>query len=326
MSMTLAQMRANNNPVLAGMLLGSTNDATSYVGSGLFQMLPQALASMAIMSMGSAHMKRYNIRRAPGAPTKRIELKWGERIVTLDQDSVEVVMPREVIRELDTSRRLNVGMWLEASQIAVSTIREVLDLSHELDCAEMAADPATYDSDMVLSLSGGAKWTATTGMAVSDVRTAIEMIRKKTGRRGCRVTFCPSDFKAFCENPETKSYLPSTNTGPASVEQIKRILSPTSPENFYVDIGDAIYEDDDGTKHDVWSGATVVSYSPPINLSAGMSLGTPRFGATSVMEGHPMAETPYYDNGRKGWVYGGTYERRPNVLTKSAAFLFRNAS
>jgi hypothetical protein len=326
MSMTLSQMKANNNPVLAGLLLGTSNDATSYVGSGLFPLLPQALSSMSIIQMGTTHLKRYNIRRAPGAPTKRIELKWGDKVVTLDQDAVEVLMPREIIRELDTARRLNVGMWLEASQIAMSTIRDVLDLSYELDCAEKAADPATYGSGMVYALSGNAKWTAATGKAVTDVRTAIEMVRQDCGRRGNRVTFSPTDYKAFCENEETRGYLPSTQLGPPTIDQIKRILSPTNPELFYVDVGDAVYEDDDGTKHDVWSGATVVSYSPPINLNTGMSLGTPRFGATSVMEGHPLAETPYYSNERKGWVYGGTYERRPNVLTQGAAFLLQNAS
>ena len=48
------------------------------------------------------------------------------------------------------------------------------------------------------------------------------------------------------------------------------------------------------------------------------------FGFTNVIEGHPFAETPYYENGSKSWIYGATYERRPNVAYNTAAFLFTN--
>ena len=144
MGMSNAQMRAFNNPVLVGLLLGASNASASFVGTGLFPQLPQGLSDMAIMKMGSAHLRKYGLRRAPGAPTKRIELQWGSQTVTLDQDAVEVLIPREVIRELDTAKRLNVGLWMEASQVAMATCRAVIDLSYELDCAERAADPATY--------------------------------------------------------------------------------------------------------------------------------------------------------------------------------------
>lgn len=321
MGMSNAQMRAFNNPVLVGLLLGASNASASFVGQGLFPSLPQSLSSMSILKMGSAHMRQYNLRRAPGAPTKRIELQWGSQTVALDQDSVEVVIPREVIRELDTAKRLNIGLWMEASQVAMATCRAVVDLSHELDCSELAANPATYASGMVRALSGGTKWTATTGTAVTDILAAMEAVREMTGRRANRVTFCPKDYQAAATNAETRSYLPSSHMGAATVEALKTILRAD-----YIDIGNGIYEDDAGTKHDIWAGTTVVSYSPPVTTAASFSLGEPRFGLTSVMEGHPMAETPYYENGRRGWVYGATYERRPNVLTQGAAFLFQNAA
>lgn len=321
MGMSNAQMRAFNNPVLVGLLLGASNASASFVGPGLFPALPQSLSSMAIMKMGSAHMRQYNLRRAPGGPTKRIELQWGSQTVTLDQDAVEVLIPREVIREIDTSRRLNVGLWMEASQVAMATCRAVIDLSYELDCAELAANSATYASGMVQALSGGTKWSAATGTPITDIKAAMELVRQACGRRANRVTFSPKDYLAVTSNAETRSYLPSTFTGPATTEALKTILGVQ-----YIDIGDAVYEDDAGAKHDIWSGTTVVSYSPPVTTAASFSLGEPRFGLTGVMEGHPLAETPYYENSRKGWVYGATYERRPNVMTQSAAFLFQNAA
>lgn len=321
MGMSNAQMRAFNNPVLVGLLLGASNASASFVGTGLFPQLPQGLSDMAIMKMGSAHLRKYGLRRAPGAPTKRIELQWGSQTVTLDQDAVEVLIPREVIRELDTAKRLNVGLWMEASQVAMATCRAVIDLSYELDCAERAADPATYASGMVQAMSGASKWSATTGTPVTDIKAAMELVRQACGRRGNRITFSPKDLLAVTSNPETRSYLPSTFMGPATLDSLKAIFGVQ-----YIDVGDGIWEDDAGVKHDIWQGSTIVSYSPPVTTAASFSLGEPRFGLTGVMDGHPMAETPYYTNERKSWVYGATYERRPNVLTNTAGFLFQNAS
>ena len=64
---------------------------------------------------------------------------------------------------------------------------------------------------------------------------------------------------------------------------------------------------------------------PKIGGAGGdISLAEPGFGFTNVLEGHPFAETPHYEPGSKSWIYGATYERRPNVAYNNAAFLFTN--
>ena len=68
-----------------------------------------------------------------------------------------------------------------------------------------------------------------------------------------------------------------------------------------------------------------LAYVPRIGGGgADLSLAEPGLGFTNVLEGHPFAETPYYDNASKSWVYGATYERRPNVAYSGAGFLFTN--
>jgi hypothetical protein len=37
-----------------------------------------------------------------------------------------------------------------------------------------------------------------------------------------------------------------------------------------------------------------------------------------------MAEEPWYDKGAKSWIYGATYERKPEVVDGNAGFLFSN--
>jgi hypothetical protein len=76
---------------------------------------------------------------------------------------------------------------------------------------------------------------------------------------------------------------------------------------------------------DVWGNNAVLAYVPRIGGGgADLSLAEPGLGFTNVLEGHPFAETPYYDNASKSWVYGATYERRPNVAYSGAGFLFTN--
>lgn len=109
--------------------------------------------------------------------------------------------------------------------------------------------------------------------------------------------------------------------GPATVDQLKTIFNVAE-----IVVGDAIWVDETGLGQDVWGNNAILSYSPNIgaNGSGTISLAEPAFGFTNVLEGHPFAETPYYENSAKSWIYGATYERRPNVAYTTAAFLFQN--
>ena len=90
-------------------------------------------------------------------------------------------------------------------------------------------------------------------------------------------------------------------------------------------MGDASWTDDEDTARDVWGNNAILAYVPTIAAgSAKVSLAEPAFGFTNVIEGHPFAETPYFNNDLKSWIYGGTFERRANVAYPGAGFLFTN--
>lgn len=122
--MTPEQIRLNQNPILTSLLLGMGQG--SFVAERLFPRLPQALASVSLAQMGDERFRRYNLRRAPGASTKRVEVKYEGKVYTVDQYAVEVPIPREVLREADVSRRLNVGNYLDISRIAMTTASDIL--------------------------------------------------------------------------------------------------------------------------------------------------------------------------------------------------------
>ena len=316
--MTASQVRLNQNPILTNMLLGMGQGA--YIAEQLMPRLPQALSSVTLAKVGNERFKRYNLRRAPGSATKSIEIKFEGKIYTLDQYAVEVPIPREIIREADESRRLNVGNYLDISRIAMTTAMDLLNQDYELDVAGLATLPASYAAGHTQALAGGTKWSAATGTMVTDVRAASDVIRKKTGKRPNKLFLSPDAQSSAITNAEVRSYLSANQTGPATMEQLKTILNVQE-----IVTGDAIWVDNNDAGQDIWGNNAILAYVPNMVGSGGdISLAEPAFGFTNVIEGHPFAETPFYRESVKSWVYGGTFERRANVSYNTAGFLFQN--
>jgi hypothetical protein len=316
--MTAAEIRLKQNPILTSLLLGIGQG--TMVAEKLFPRLPQALSSVALAKLGNERLKRYNLRRAPGTATKRVDIKFDGNIYSVAQYSVEVPMPRELIREADESRKLNVSNHLDVSAIAMTTANDILGLDYELEVSGLATASGTYAAGHVLALAGGTKWSAATGTPVTDIRAAANVIRKKIGKRPNRLALGPDAKLALESNVEVISYLPSTQQGVATLTQLAQIL-----EVDEVVCGDAVWVDNTDTGQDVWGNNAILAYVPKIGGAGNqISLAEPGFGFTNVIDGHPFAETPYYDNGLKSWIYGATYERLPNVAYNTAAFLFQN--
>jgi len=318
MPMTPEQIRLKQNPILTSLLLGMGQG--TFVAQALFPRLPQTLSSVMLAKLGNERLRRYNLRRAPGAPTKRIDIKYDGQVYTVNQYSVEVPIPRELIRESDESRRLNVGNYLNISRIAMTTASDVLNLDYELDAAALATNAATYANGHSLALAGGAKWSADTGTPKTDVDGASNMIRKKVGKRPNTLVLSADAFTALKSNKEIRGYLPANQMGAATIDQLKTILEVRD-----IVVGDAIWVGADDKSSDVWGNSAILAYVPSISGNGGdISLAEPAFGFTNVMEGHPFAESPYYENNSKSWIYGATYERLPNIAYPEAAFLFTN--
>lgn len=316
--MTIAEIRLKQNPILTSLLLGMGQG--SFAAEKLFPRLPQSLSSVMIAKVGDERFRKYNLRRAPGAPTKRVDIKYDGSTYTVEQYSVEVPIPRELLRESDESRRLNVGNYLDISRIAMVTANDILALDYEIEVATLATTPATYAAGHVVALAAGTKWSADTGTPVDDIESAHNLIRKKIGRRANKLTLSADAHVALKNNIQVRSYLPDSQLGGPTLDQLKNILNVKE-----IVIGDAVWKDETDQGLDVWGNNAVLAYVPEISNNGGdISLAEPGFGFTNVIEGHPFAETPYYDNSEKSWIYGATYERRPNVAYNTAAVLFQN--
>lgn len=316
--MTLAEIRLKQNPILTSLLLGLGQG--TMVAEKLFPRLPQVLSSVALAKLGNERLKRYNLRRAPGGPTKRVDIKFEGVVYSVEQHAVDIPIPRELIREADESSKLNVSRHLDISGIAMATANEVLGVDYELEVAGVATNVDTYAAGHVLALAGATKWSAATGTPVTDIRAASNVIRKKIGKRPNRLTLSPDAKLAVESNAEVKTLLPADQEGLATLEQLAKIF-----EVAEVVCGDAVWVDANDVGQDIWGNNAVLAYVPKIGgVGNSLSLAEPAFGFTNVIEGHPFAETPYFEPGSKSWVYGATFERRPNVAYNTAGFLFTN--
>ena len=315
--MTPAEIRLKQNPILSSLLLGMGQG--TFIAEKLFPRLPQALSSVQLAQLGDERLRRYNLRRAPGSVTKRVDIKYEGRTYTVDQYAVDVPLPRELLREADESRKLQVGNYLDISRIAMQTASDILALDYEIEVAQLATTAGTFAAGHVLALAGGTKWSAATGTPVTDIRAAADTIRKKIGKRPNHLTLSADALSAITSNAEVRGYLASTQMGPATMDQLKTILNVAT-----IEVGEAVWIDDQDVGRDVWGNNAILAYVPAIAGSGSISLAEPGFGFTNVLEGHPFAETPYYEQGTKSWIYGATYERRPNVAYSNAAFLFTN--
>lgn len=316
--MTAEEIRLKQNPVLTNLLLGLGQG--TYIGERLFPRLPQALSKVMLAQVGDERFRKYNLRRAPGTATKRVNIKYDGKTYEVKQYSVEVPIPRELIRESDEARRLNLTANLDISRIAMVTASDILGLDYEIECAALATTPGTYAAGNVLALAGGTKWSAATGTPVTDITNASEAIRKKIGKRPNTLTLSADAAVALRHNAEVKTYLPDSQMGPATLDQLRSILNVEE-----IHVGDAIWVADDDTSADVWGNNAVLAYVPRmIGATGDISLAEPAFGFTNVLDGHPFAEQPYFENNLKSWVYGATYERQANVAYPGAAFLFQN--
>ncbi|MCL2524578.1 MAG: major capsid protein [Betaproteobacteria bacterium] len=314
MPMTLEQIRLKQNPILTGLLLAQVAQG-NLVAEILFPRLPFAVRSGMVPKLGNEAMQQYNLRRAPGAHTKRITVSYEGAVYTVEQHSVEVPIPREWIEEQQGAFSLGLPRNLDVSQIAMSTASSVLTLGYEVEAAALATDAGQYPSSNVLTLTGAAKWSASTGKPVDDIIGASDAIRAKTGRRPNTLIVSPNVLSALYRNEQIRAYFPTDRIGLPTLADLSTILRvPRIVE------ADAIWVDGQNVAHDVWGNVAILAYVPPVGGS--MSLADPAWGFTSVLEGHPFAELPYYENTSKTWVYGATFERSANIATSAAGFLF----
>ena len=295
------------DPILSTVAQGYRNAA--FVGGFLFPRVGVTVSGGRILTFGKESFQAYNLRRAPGAATTRIGFGYAGERYALVQDAVEVPVPREHMR--DAAQVPGVDLGTRATNTGMQVVTKAL----EAEQASIALNASNYDSDHKVTLSGGTKWSAETGTPSADVETAKEAIRASTGMYPNVVLLSALAFKAAKNNPKVVERFKYVSKDSITAEMLASLW-----EVERVVVGRAVTASDAGAFSDIWGNNAVVAYAP--QQPSGME--EPSYGYTYTMEGHPLVEQPYWDNGAKSWIYGVTMERAPVLAGMAAGYLIQN--
>jgi len=300
------------NPILSTHALGYRKTDVSMAGRLLFPVASIPQRGAKIIKFDKRAWRRYQTRRAPGANTKRVSFGFDAGDVTLVQDALEGMVPIEHLEEAQAVPGIDLGMG------AVDMVMDVILSGEEARQAAVALDPANYDANHKVTLSGTDMWDDPASKPGEQIRSYAQAIRSATGRRPNTLIIPPNAFDALAENPEIKDRFKYTSAESLTTAMLARYFSLDQ-----VAVGDDVYLPENAADSDpavdVWGNAAVLAY-----VSKGSNYMVPSYGYTYMRPGHPFVTAPYFDDNAKSWFYPVTHETQVVQSAPGAGFLIEN--
>ena len=305
-TMSPGQAGLGINPILTTVAQGYTN--SEFVGFVLFPAVPVATRAGQIMSFGKESFKLYNARRAPGSTTKRLNVGYAGDPFVLLQDALEAVVPRETLQEAQTIA----GADLAA--IHIETVMRSLLLGLEYEQATLARNPAKYSAGSKLAATGSDKWNDPSSDPIADVGNAREVVRSRIGQYPNTLVLGAKVMTALKRHPKIVDRIKFTQFAAVNEDMLASLFEVDT-----VKVAKAVIAGDDDVFSDIWGTDAVLAYVPK-QVS---SIIQPSYGYTYTLNGNPLVENSYVDNGAKSDVHGVTYERAPVMAGADSGFLFQ---
>lgn len=297
------------DPILSTIALGFASP--DLIGSVLFPRVPVLISGGQILQFGKEAFMNYNIRRAPGGRTARISFGYQGEHFALLEDSLDVPVPRELMRDASVMPGIDLGTR------AVNLGMRVALLNLERDQAAIALNAANYDNNHKLSMSGTSQWSNAACDPVPQINAAREAIRATIGIYPNVFALSALAFTALRDNPNMRAHFQYTTAASITEQMIQAYFGFEK-----VVVGKAITSDDQENLSDIWGDNAVMAYVPQQETA----MEVPSYGYTYTMTGHPLVEQPYWDPAEKSWIYGVTMERAPVLTGLLAGYLFQNPS
>lgn len=299
------------DPVLSNIAQGY--NILEMVGSTLFPRVPVRTRGGQIIEFGRDAFRLYQTKRSPGGKTARIQLGYAGKPFALLEDALEVAVPREHMQDAALVPGLDLG------QRSVSSLMRNMLLNLEVEQANLATTLVNYGAANRITLAGATKWSAATGLPMTDIDTAREAIRSSTGMYPNVALMSATAFNACKNNASVVSRFQYNGVAGTDASQITTSMLAGLFNLDRVVVGKGVYFNDANTGFDIWGNNVVLAYVP----LGSQSLEEPSYGYTYTLENNPLVEEPYWDAATKSWVYGVTYERAPVLSGISAGYLIQ---
>lgn len=297
------------DPVLSGIAQGYRH--SQRIGHVLFPAIPVLARGGKVIEFGLESFYDYKARRAPGADTQSIQFGYEGRPFSLDQYSLDAPVPRELMQEASAVPGIDLG------KRAVNVVMGSLTLSLEVEQAKLASDPANYGAANRLALTGNDKWDADSSDPVGDIEAAKDQVRTTCGVEPNRMAISALGFKALKYHPKIAERFKYTTAESVTAKMLAVLFDLEE-----LVVGKALYLEGkvpgDRTFREAWDNVAVLAYTPTQDAS----IEQPSFGYTYTYKGHPFVEPARWEGGKRSWVYGVTYERKPLLTGIASGFLF----
>ena len=304
---TTAQRRVID-PILSNIVQGYRHP--EHVGMTLFPRVPVNVSGGKVIEFDKSSFKLYNTARAPGSKFKRMKFGYEGKPFALENHGLEAPVPREHQREAEAVPGIDLATR------AVNAVMRSNSLILENAQATLARNAASYDVNHTVTLSGTSQWDNAASNPLADIRAGREAIRSATGIYPNVALIPASVVDALEEHALIVDKIKHTQIGVVTPQLLANVFKiPT------VVVGQAIGFDDAGATIDIWGKDVILAYAP--TNPSGME--EPSYGYTYTMEGHPLVETPYWEDTTKSWIYGVGYERAPVLSGIASGFLIQSA-
>lgn len=299
------------DPVLSGIAQGYRHPQR--VGHVLFPAVPVLQRGGKVIEFGLESFYDYKALRAPGTDAKSIQFGYEGKPFSLDQYSLDAPVPREFIQEAQSVPGVDLG------KRAVNVVMDSLTLTLEIEQARLASDPANYGSDNRADLSDPdrLRWDVPDSDPMADIETAKDRIRVSCGVEPNRMVIANAGFKALKHHPKIVERFKYTTAESVTARMLAGLFDLDE-----LAVGKAVYLDqltEQPQFREAWDNVAILGYTP----TQDHSIEQPSFGYTYTLTGHPFVEPARWEGGKRSWVYGVTYERKPVLTGISSGFLFQ---
>ena len=315
-------LAANNGPRVIDPILTTVAQgyaSQDFVGFNLFPEVPVSAAGGQIIEFDRDAFRLYTSRRAPGSSTREIQLGYSGKPFALANHRLQTVVPREHQRDAANVAGINLD------EVGVNTTMRAIRLALEVEQALLATTAANYGAGNKLTLAGATKWSYTTSPVnpLNDIDTGREAIRTACGLYPNVAVMSAVAFNACKNNSNVIARFQYNGQTGMTATQITADMLAGLFNVKKVVIGAGVYWTDANVSVDIWGNAVVLAYVPE-GTGALRSRYDPSFGYTYVMQGHPMAEPPFWDNDKAGWKYPVEMERVAVLSGIAAGYLISN--
>jgi hypothetical protein len=303
------------DPILTNVAQGYSS--MDFVGNQLFPEVYVGAAGGQIVEFDRDAFRLYTTRRSPGSSTREILFGYSGKAFALANHRLQGVIPREHQRDAQAVA----GIALD--QVGVEGTMRAIRLALEVEQATLAFTPGNYAAaNKSAVLTGSTKWSNAAGTPLTDVDAGREAIRQACGLYPNVLVMSAPAFNACKNNPSITARFQYNGNTAVDASQITPAMLAGLFNVKKVVIGAGVYWTDANVAVDIWGNYAVLAYVPE-SANGLRSRYDPSYGYTYVMQGHPYAEEPFWDNDKAAWKYPVEFERTAVLSGISAGYIIQ---